>query len=484
MEEIYIERENELLTIAIKKDNKLQEVFFEEDKDEPTPGKIYLGVIKEILPSAECIFIDIGFEKNAYMNIKKKKYDNLKKGSSILVEVMKEKDGDKGPKVTAEVTIAGRYAVLLCNSRGVKFSKNLGHQNIFKKYVQDNINKSDNIGVMIRTNAINVDITVINKEISSLYDKYCELVKEAKYKLKPGVLYDGGGIIGRIIKDILTSNTNKLVTNNKDDYRIIEEFSLFKGDLDFELIEYIEQEDLLSYYNIDKEILSLRHERVFLKSGGNIVIQKTEAMYVIDVNTASNISGKNIGGVAIQTNIEAAEEIPKQIMLRNLGGIIVIDFIENQSKEESSRIVQILKNGFKDDKKKTLVYFPTSLNLVQIARKKRGKTIYDYLEDNCIACRGKGKKLKLQYIKRSISNQLTRISYKFDVENIYVELNEIYKEEIQGDILSFIISIGAIDKQVYINYLQNYESIKVEALIFASQIKKIEHLKVYGDQIE
>ncbi len=481
MEEIYIERENELLTIAIKKDNKLEEVFFEEDKDEPTPGKIYLGVIKEILPSAACIFIDIGFEKKAYMNIKKKKYDSFKKGSSLLVEVMKERDGDKGPKVTSDVTIAGRYAVLLCNSRGVKFSKNLAEQNIFKKYIQENIHKSDDVGVMIRTNAINVDIAVINEEINSLYNKYCEIIKEAKYKLKPGVVYDGGGIIGRIIKDILTSSTNRLVTNNEDDYRVIEDFSLNKGDLDFELIEYREQEDLLSYYNIDKEILSLRHEKVILKSGGNIVIQKTEAMYVIDVNTASNISGKNIGEVAIQTNIEAAEEIPKQIMLRNLGGIIIIDFVENQTKEESSRIVQVLKNGFKNDKKKTLVYFPTSLNLVQIARKKRGKTIYEYLEDNCLACRGKGKKLKLQYIKRNISNQLIRISSNFDVKNIYVEINEIYKEEIQGDIISFIISIGAIDKKVYINYLQNYEGIKVEAMIFASQTKKIEHLKVYGD---
>lgn len=481
MEEIFIEREKEILRIALREEGKITECFIEEDNEEPMPGEIYKGVVKSIVPAIKCAFIDIGYKKNAYMYLHHRfKNDNIKKGDDILVEVMKEALGEKGPKVTSQISVPGRYVVLVTDNKDINFSKKIEGNEEFKDYIVQNISKPIDVGVMIRTNAIEVNIEHINTEIEDLYNKYTKIVREGTYSIKSKLLYNGGGSLGKVLIDILSDNTDKVIVNNKDDYDYIVNFIDNKPDLDFEIVLYTDEQGLFSYYNIEKEILSLRNSKVVLHSGGNIIIEKTEAMYVIDVNSGKNVKETSIDKTALITNLEAAKEIAKQIMIRNLSGIIIIDFIDIDNYENRKRILNILKEEFKQDKKKTVIYPFTQLNLVQIARKRRGKSIYDYIEEECKHCNSKGTRVKLSYVNSLIKNEIIKINKGYEITDIYIEMDETYKNDILGDVINFVKEIDALDKKVYINFMKNLENFKVEALIFASQVKKFEDIKIYG----
>ncbi|MCY6484287.1 Rne/Rng family ribonuclease [Clostridium aestuarii] len=481
MEEVFIERQNDILRIVLRNNGKLKECFIEEESDEPCPGEIYKGIVKNIVPSIKSAFIDIGFKKNAYMYIHGK-FGNtsIKNGDELLVEIMKEPLGEKGPKVTNQISIPGRYAVIITSNNNLNFSKKLGDNEEFIQYIKQNIEKPSDVGVMIRTNSLNVEIEDINKEITQLYQHYKKIVKEDAYSIKPKLLYNGGGTLGRVLIDILSENTEKVIVNTERDYNYIKEFISRKSDINLQVELYLEKQSLFSYYNIEKEILCLRNNKVVLPSGGNIIIDKTEAMYVIDVNSAKNTKEISIDKTVLSTNTEAAEEIAGQIMMRNLGGIILIDFIDINNYEDKKKIIKILKRGFRDDKKKTVIYPFTKLNLVQIARKRRGKSIYDYIEEECGICKGKGNRIKLSYLNNLIKNEIIKISNACKINDIYIEIDEIYEKDILGDVLQFIKEIDALDKKIYINFMSNLEYFKVEALIFASQIRKFENLKIYG----
>ncbi|KEI09105.1 ribonuclease [Clostridium sp. K25] len=481
METIYIEREEEILRIVLREDDILKECFIEEEKSEPSPGKIYKGVVKNIVPAIKCAFIDIGCNKNAYMYLHHKfKNDDLKNSDEVLVEIMKEAIGEKGPKVTSSISVPGRYVVIVTNNNKISFSKKIEDNDNFKCYIKDNVNKPEDIGIMIRTNALDATIEDINTEIEKLYETYKKIVQEGTYCLKPKLLYDGGGTLGRILNDILTFNTKKVVLNNEQDLKYIKKFIEDKSDLDLELQLYEGTQNLFSYYNIEREILSLRNNKVMLPSGGNIIIDKTEAMYVIDVNSGKNTKETSIDKTALVTNLEAAREIARQIMMRNLSGIIIIDFIDIHDYDYKKKILHILKDEFKEDKKKTVIYPFTQLNLVQIARKRRGKAISEYIEEECTMCNGKAKRIKLSYINKLIRNELKKIDNDYNISDIYIELDEKYKKDILGDVIKFIKDIEGLRKKIYVNFISNLEYFKVEPLLFASQIKKLENIKIYG----
>lgn len=481
MEEVFIERQESILRIALKENNKLKECFIEEESLEPSPGEIYKGVVKNIVPAIKCAFIDIGYEKNAYMYIHDK-YGNshIKNGDEVVVEIMKGPISDKGPKATTQISVPGRYVVLVTYNKEINFSRKIGNDDNFKEYINETLNKPHDVGVMIRTNSLNAEIEDINKEIEELYVIYKHIIQEASYSLKSKLLYDGGGSLGRILKDILNEQTSKVVVDKKEDYDYIHKFIKNKSDLDIDLNFYEEKENIFSYYNIEKSILSLRNSKVALPGGGNIIIEKTEAMYVIDVNSAKNTKELSIEKTALNTNLEAAREICSQIMMRNLSGIIVIDFIDLKNYEAKKKVMSVLKEGFREDKKKTVIYPFTQLNLVQIARKRRGKSIYDYIEEECFLCNGKGKKIKFSYITNLIKNEIIKMSNSYKFEDVYIEIDAIYQKDILDYILGFIRSIEALDKKVYVNFVDGLEYFKVEPLLFNSQVKKFQNLKIYG----
>jgi ribonuclease G len=480
VKEIYIERQDELLRIAIVQNNKLKECFIEEELGGPIPGELYKGVVKNIVPAIKCAFIDIGHNKDCYMYLDER-FNNtrIKKGDELIVEVLKEEIDKKGAKVTSAFGIPGTYSVIVNINNDISFSKKINNK-VFENMVSKELDKPCDIGVMIRTNAFDVDINVLNAEVKALYEVYKDITNRAKYSRNPMLLFSDAGALNRTLRDILDKNTSKIILNDESDFQYAKKFTENRKDIDVKVEFHNESRMLLDYYGIEKEILSLRNHRIPLKCGGNIVIDKTEAMYVIDINSGKNIKSRSLRKTAQTTNIEAAEEIARQIRLRNLSGIIIIDFIDVEDLEVREKILGVLEAGFTDDKNKTVIYPFTQLNLVQIARRRRGKSIYEFIEEPCKQCLGKSSRVKLSYIQFLIKNEIFKINKEQGIKDIYIEIDEIYKKDIMDDVLEFARQIGSLDNTVYVNFIPHLEKFKVESLIFANQIRNMQTYKIYG----
>jgi len=481
MNEIFIERQRELLRIAVKENGSLKECFIEEESDNPYPGQIYKGIVKNIIPAIKCAFIDIGYSKNCYMYLDRKfKNTDVKKGDEVLVEILKEDLGGKGPKVTKAISVPGSYCVLETLNMGINFSKKIVDRD-FKKLVLEQLPKNSEVGFTIRTKAIGASILELKAEMEKLQGIYKGILQKGTYSMKPEILFSDEGVLDRILRDTLSVNTDKIYIDTEDDFNYISEFVKNRAEVKANIQFHKENRNIFDFYGIEKEILSLRNNKVYLKCGGYIIIDKTEAMQVIDVNSGSNTKGTSIDKTAFSTDLEAAKEICRQIRLRNLSGIILIDFIDVSKKEDQIKILDVLNEGFVDDKNKTVIYPFTELNLVQIARQRRGKSISKNMEEVCKSCSGHGVRLKLSYLLFLIRNAILRINEEQDIKHIYIKVNEIYKQDIMSDVVAFAKDIEALDKSIYVDFQKHIEYFKLEPLLFANQISNVIDFKIYGN---
>lgn len=479
LKEIYIERQDRLLRIAVKENSKLLECFVEEENCEPVAGEIYKGIVKNIIPAIKCAFLDIGHKKNVYMYLDSK-FNNtkVKKGDELLVQVVKEDTENKGAKVTNALSLPGRYSVLQTLSRELVFSKKI-ESDEYKAAMAREIKRPKDIGLMIRTNAVNVGVETINKEVENLYSEYRELVKKAEFTANIGLIFNDGGILGKVLRDKIDSETAKMYVNSKEDLQFVNKFIQNNSDVAPEIVFYEGERTIFDYFGIEREILNLRHERVNLPCGGYIVIDRTEAMYVIDVNSGKNVKGSSIEKTAYLTNVQAASEIARQIILRNLSGIIVVDFIDMDKREYKKEILSLIRAAFENDKSKTTVYDFTELNLVQIARRRIGRSIGEFIEEDCEVCRGRGKRVKFSYLCVLMRNEIVRLNNSREVKDIHIRMPYSYEDDIKTDVSNFITSIGAMDKTVYLTFF-NGETFRLEPLIFDSQLQGLQQFKIYG----
>ncbi|MPQ42484.1 Rne/Rng family ribonuclease [Clostridium tarantellae] len=472
MRNIFIERREKLLRVAIKDNNILKACYIEEESNEPIPGEIYKGIVKKLVPAIKSAFLDIGFNKQAYMLCEDK---SIKCGDELIVEVVKESIGSKGAKVTPKFSIAGRFVVLETSHNDINVSKKINNEQL-RRDLKESLLKSKDIGITVRTKAENVHISIIQQEIKDLNEVYCNVIRNAKYSLHPKKIYGDIGLISKVIRENITSDTNEILVDSKEDYEILKE-SL--EECERKKIElYEEKRTLFDYYGIEKEILSLRNNKVNLKCGGYIVIDKTEAMYVIDVNSGKHTTAKNMEKTAEETNLEAAKEIARQIKVRNLSGIILIDFIDMHKGENKRKVLDLLKEELNNDKQKSKIFPFTELNLVQISRARKGKSIYEYIEESCDMCHGYGKRLKLSYIYLLVKNEILKKDVEGKINDFHIEINSIYEKHIREDIFNFLKNIGALNLNIYLEFKDFNEFYKVEPLIFKKQIDNVKEYLV------
>lgn len=474
MKEIFIERREQLLRIAVKKNNELIESIVEEKKNNPIIGEIYKGRVKNILPAINSIFVDLGLDKEGYMYFSEElKEKGIKKGDEILVEVIKEPINDKGAKLTHKVSIPGKYVVLNCYKEGLEFSKRINDEEK-KREILNSINPLNGASITIRTEGANVDIELLKKEIDKLYAQFQNIDKQMKYSLGCKKLYGEDLSLYKLLMNSIGDGTIKVYVDNDEDF---ENIKVFMSDTEnFKIERYEGYRSIFDFYGIEKELLKLRHNKVNLPCGGYIVIDRTEAMYVIDVNSGKNIKERNFNKTILETNVEAAREIGKQIKVRNLSGIIVIDFIDMRDKSQKAIVMSELKESLKSDKGNIKIYPFTELDLVQISRRRQGKSIYEYMEEECSICKGKGIILKLSHIEGLIRNEILRMTEENSINSFYIEIDSVYKDRVKEDIFSFIREIDGIDKEIFINYVDGIEGYKIEPLLFQAQK---EHLKDY-----
>lgn len=400
---------------------------------EPTErlyGNIYKGRIVNIVPGLEAAFIDIGYKKNAYLPLKKVGTDKMKPGNFAIVQVTKESIGKKGPKLTMDITLPGRYLVLMPFSNNIGISHRIESEDE-KKRLKEKAKqiKPENMGIIIRTNAANIKYEELRVDLKKLLDKWSEILNAYEMFTVPVPLYRDVSTLGNSIVDMVTSDIDDIVVNNADDFEYLHNYLSDEMPLYLPKLKMNPDPYILKSYNIEDSIENIFRRKINLKSGGYIVIDNTEALTVIDVNSGKFTSKDSLEETVCAINFEAAEEIVRQIRLRDIGGIIIIDFIDMESEENRNSLIEYIKDLVKKDRVKTNVVDITALGLVELTRKKGKNTNDSFFVDQCPYCHGRGWVFTGEYLLSKMKREIITLAQKFPDRAIAVELNPFMIEE-------------------------------------------------------
>lgn len=390
MKEIIINKQQDKKQILLLEDGELKEKYIETSNIRRIEGNMYVGKVKDVLGGMQAAFIDIGLEKSTFIHLKdilpkvdisKNKEDFNKKdvkkivkpGMPILVQVKKDFTDSKGAKVSTHLSINSRYIVFMPNTDIITISRKIENKeererllNIVKKYLPENC------GIIVRTSAKNQseekiknDVEIAIKKWNEIKITYQKVIKENKY---PKLIYKTHGIVKKLLLDLMDKNLQSIKVNSKEEYKYISKLLKDFNEKNIN-IELIEKDLLEDKPDLNKQIEKAEKRKVWLKCGGFIAIDKTEALTAIDVNSGKYIGNDNAEATVFKVNKQASIEIAKQLRLRDIGGIIIIDYIDMQEEENKKKIIEILSEELKKDRSKTQVVGFSKLNLLEMTRK-------------------------------------------------------------------------------------------------------------------
>ncbi|MCC5911577.1 MAG: Rne/Rng family ribonuclease [Clostridiaceae bacterium] len=442
--------------LGLLEEGELVELYIERKNNKRIVGNIYKGRVANVLPGMQAAFVDIGLEKNSFLYVKDaipqdmyhedlqtaKKVaikDIIKEGQEIIVQVVKEPMGSKGARVTTHITLPGRYLVLMPNTDYLGVSRRITSEeerNRLREEVEEI--KPDNMGVIIRTVAEGKSKEAFNDDIKFLLKLWQKIEKEKKLGFAPRVIYKDFDLINKSIRDIFNKNIDNFIINDKEEYNnTLELVELISPSLKSRIKLFNEDVEIFQYYTIDTQFKKVSARKLWLKSGGYIVIDPTEALTVIDVNTGKYVGSINLEETVFNTNIEAAQEIAKLLRLRDIGGIIIVDFIDMTKEEYIKQVMDMLEKSLYKDRTRTKILGMTSLGLVEITRKKAKESLDTLLHRNCPCCEGTGRVFSEDEILYKIEKETKRISLHTNAEAVIFEVNPSVHEKIIGN--QFII---------------------------------------------
>lgn len=395
MKEIFINQDKENNKIvALVENGKLIEKYEEKEGVRHLEENIYLGKVENILIGMQAAFVDIGTQKNTFIHIKDiipkasnetgNKNEELSKysiknyirtGMPILVQVKRDSTNKKGARVSTHISLPGRFVVLMPNQEFITISKKIEKEeerNRLLEIAKEILPKS--YGLIIRTASQGIGKELIQNDIKRAINLYEDILKKAKElsnknDFKPALLYANDGIVGKTLIDIIDKDLARIVTNNLKIKQYAEEFLKDTGFESKVKLEFKPNEDILNIYNIDEQLEKANNRKIWLKCGGFITIDKTEALTAIDVNSGKYIGSKSLEQTVYTVNKEASTEIAKQLRLRDIGGIVIIDYIDMEKQETKQKILETLQGELKKDRSKTQIIGFTPLDLLELTRK-------------------------------------------------------------------------------------------------------------------
>jgi len=423
------------MRVAIMEDGELVEFYMEDEENQGLIGNIYRGRVVNVLPGMQAAFVDIGLDKNAFLFVgdinvensvfdfhdnnneepKKIKYlsikDIIKEGQEVTVQILKEPMGTKGARLTTNITLPGRYVVLMPTLDYVGVSRRIDDEEERRRLRQiaESI-KPQGIGLIVRTAAKDKNGEDLIPDIEMLCRLWERIKEEEKKGGAPRLLHKDESLLYRTIRDMFDLDVEKLIINDYRQYeKVLELVRMISPSLE-NRVEYTDlKRNLFEVYGIESKIEKAIQRKVWLKSGGYIVIDPTEALTVIDVNTGKFVGRANLEDTVFRTNLEAAEEIPNQIRLRDIGGIIIIDFIDMEREEHRQKVLEVLSQALKKDRTKTHVVGLTGLGLVEITRKKVRPRLSTAFLKPCPYCNGTGRVYSEASVIAKIEKELERL---------------------------------------------------------------------------
>jgi len=430
--EIIINSISKETRIAILEDDKLMELFVERPENERMVGNIYKGKVENVLRGIDCAFIDIGQPQNGFLHFddisfspllsdlevdleKSKKDDrksvpDLKSGQELLVQVTKEPIYKKGARVSTDISIPGNFLVLLPNNKHIGISRKIGKVSEKKrlKRIAKELCPKD-FGLIVRTNAEKQSVKVLKKDLDKLLKFWRGIEKKIEKKAAPSLVHKEAGMATSVIRDLFSNDVDKLVVDSKKLFIKIKNYvSATSPHLADRIEHFSSKKPIFDYYNIETEIDKILNKKVMLKKGSYILIEHTEALVTIDVNSGSFIGYKNHENNALRVNLKAAKEIARQLRLRDIGGLIVIDFIDMLEKDNRTKVYAELKKELKKDRAKTAVLNMSEFGIIEMTRERiRPGLLFTYSE-SCPTCKGTGRILSKESMALKIERWLKR----------------------------------------------------------------------------
>lgn len=387
MLELMIKRKETQRQIALVEDGNLIEYYEEGEEDNKNEGNIYIGVVKDIVKGMQAAFVDIGIEKNSLIHLKDilEKKDQKKEKTSfhedintviksnqkLLVQIKKDSNEKKGARISTHINLPGKYIVLMPNTDIITISQkieNEAEQERLKKLVSENISKGN--GAVIRTSAEGKEKEIIEdiKHVESKWEKIVKDSQDENQKI-PRQVYKSEDIVEKMLMDLANKGISQVIVNDSIDYNEISKIKSENQEYKNLSITVKSEESIFDIYDLEQQIQKITNRKIWLKCGGFITIDKTEALTAIDVNTGKYTGNKTMEDTVFKVNKEATIEIAKQLRLRDIGGIIIIDYIDMQEEKDKKAIEDLLKEELRKDRSKTQLEGFTKLDLMEMTRK-------------------------------------------------------------------------------------------------------------------
>jgi len=438
--EILVNVDSRETRVAIIESGKLVELAVE--REERVVGSIYKCKVVNVLAGMDAAFVDIGLERNAFLyvgdvlpetddefpSLRKETgrcvsiKDVLKPGQELLVQVVKGPRGTKGARVSTRIALPGRYLVLIPDADNVGVSRKIeveGERERLRKLAE--IMRPPGFGLIVRTEAESRSEAELRKDLDFLMRMWNQIQEKAAKISAPGLVHQDLSLVYKTIRDSFGSDVSKMIIDSPVDYEKARELvEILSPKMASRLHLYDDPEPIFERYGVEQEIEDLLRRRVWLKSGGYVTFDITEALTAVDVNTGKFVGTTSLSDTILRTNLEAVVEIARQLRLRDIGGIIVIDFIDMSSAKDRQKVVSALEKELQKDRTRTKICHISPLGLVEMTRKRTGETLIEIMTEPCPYCQGRGRIESPQTVSLKIERELRRLAITTDDEAFLV----------------------------------------------------------------
>lgn len=486
--------------VAILEDNMLEEFYVERSDQQKLVGSIYKGKVSTILPGMGAAFVDLGLKKHGFLHVsdvverppdledlisepleeetakpKDKESmphitDILKKDQEIMVQIVKEPIGTKGPRLTTHISLPARFMVLMPYENHIGVSRRIEnkHERARIKKELASLRLPKDAGFIVRTAGSGCGRRVFADETRYLLSIWDKIKSDAEKVKAPGLIHQEYDLVLRVMRDLFTKDINRLVVDSKEEYKKIAHFvNSVTPSLRMRIKYYRGEKSLFERFGIEKEIDKIYENKIYLKNKGYIIIEQTEGMVTIDVNTGKFVGKENLESTAFATNQEAAREVARQIRLRDIGGIIVIDFIDMDLREHRQEVFNTLKRSLKRDKARTKVLGISALGVVEMTRQRMRKSVESISYRECPYCSGRGSVKSEATMSIEVKRKLAQVLKKWPRKPLVLYVHpDVYKYLMTQDKGSISFLENRYRRKIVIRHDPDFhiEQVKIDAL--------------------
>jgi len=451
--EIVIDAAGAETRVAIVEDGSLVELMHERDEEQRMVGDMYLGRVEAVIPGIQAAFVDIGTDKSAFLHAsdleepddedddedggngnggdrRNRKYppieDQLNRGQEVLVQVTKEPIGTKGPRVTSQISMPGRFIVFIPGGSHVGVSRKIGdreERSRLRALAKDVLGRKSG-GLIVRTVGEELTRKALEEELGKLRKTWTKIQRRAKSMKAPALVHQEAEMTSGLLRDVFSGKVDLLTVNSKE---LAHQAKSYLGRVSPELLDRVkvfdEDRPIFEAFGIEDEIQAAFRRRVELKSGGHIVIEHTEALVAIDVNTGSYTGRKDPAKTILKTNMDAAAEIARQLRLRDIGGIIVCDFIDMDEQANRDKVLQEMRRHVGRDRARTKLFGISELGLLQMSRQRVRPSLIQMMTEPCPSCDGTGRVLSPDTVVRRIERSILRAQHEGEKRDMMIRVH-------------------------------------------------------------